>query len=160
MKRGYCGIGIERAKREVNLGTLFRSAHALGADFVFTIGARYQAQASDTSKAWRHLPYFSFHDFSDFNEHRPYDCPLVGVELLPGAQALESFVHPERALYLLGPEDGDLSAEAIAHCQAIVRFSSDFCLNVAAAGTVILYDRQLKRAHASRAERGLELVHA
>lgn len=38
---GYFGIGIESAKTPANVGGLWRSAHAFGAAFIFTIGARY-----------------------------------------------------------------------------------------------------------------------
>lgn len=37
-KRGYFGIGIFHGKSSENLGTLWRSAAILGADFIFTIG--------------------------------------------------------------------------------------------------------------------------
>lgn len=142
--RGFCAIGIERGKTPANVGTLWRSAVCLGADFIFTIGRRYPHQASDTVKSWRHVPMFEYADVEDFRQHRPLDVPLVGVELLDGAKPLESFDHPERAMYLLGPEDGNLSAAAVAACQQVVRFESAYCLNVAAAGTVVLYDRQAK----------------
>ena len=50
--KGYFGIGIEGASKAVNVGTLFRTAHAFGASFVFTVRAQYnprQGSASDTS---------------------------------------------------------------------------------------------------------------
>jgi tRNA G18 (ribose-2'-O)-methylase SpoU len=144
--RGYFGIGIEHPVKTVNLGTLWRSAYCFNADFIFTIGARYQPQCSDTTKAYRHVPYWRFHDWEDFHSHIPYDCQLVGVELLESAIPLETFKHPERVIYLLGPEDGSLSKEAVKHCQYIVKFDSKKCLNVASAGTVVMYDRQLKFA--------------
>lgn len=142
--RGYCAIGIERTKTEANVGTLWRSAVCLGADFIFTIGGRYKRQASDTVASWRHIPMFEYEDMEDFRLHRPLDVPLVGVELTDDAQPLETFAHPERALYLLGPEDGSLSRAALDQCQAVVKFESAYCLNVASAGTVVLYDRQAK----------------
>ena len=143
-ERGYCGIGICNPKIEINLGTLWRSAHCLGADFIFTIGDRYKKQCSDTTKAYKHIPYFRFTTIKDFLEHLPYDCQLVGVELLDIAQPLETFIHPERAIYILGQEDGNLKKEIIEKCQHIVKFESKYCLNVASAGTVVLYDRQSK----------------
>lgn len=42
------------AKKEVNLGTLMRSAFNFGAAYVFTVGRRYSEQASDTVRAVRH----------------------------------------------------------------------------------------------------------
>lgn len=140
----WCGIGIERPKTPANLGTLWRSAVCLGADYIFTIGDRYRREASDTVGAAGHVPCFSYADLDDFNEHRPYNAPLVGVELTDAAQPLEEFDHPRQAIYLLGPEDGSLSEKATALCQRVVSFSSRYCLNVASAGTVVLYDRHVK----------------
>lgn len=142
--RGFYGIGIERCKTEANVGTLWRSAVCLGADFTFTIGRRFRRQASDTVASWRHVPHYEYEDIEAFRDNRPFDVPLVGVELTDDAEPLEFFDHPERAVYLLGPEDGSLSNAAVAMCQHVVRFSSAYCLNVASAGTVVLYDRQQK----------------
>lgn len=142
--RGFFGIGVQRAKTPENIGTLLRSAVCLGADFVFVIGRRFERQASDTTAAWRHVPLYVYEDTEDFLEHRPFDVPLVGVELTEFARPLESFTHPERAIYLLGPEDGSLSRRALDACQYVVKFQSAYCLNVAAAGTVVMYDRQAK----------------
>ena len=49
--RGYFGIGVERVSKPMNVGNLFRSAHAFGASFIFTIDAAYSPRAakSDTS---------------------------------------------------------------------------------------------------------------
>lgn len=142
--RGHCGIGIERGKTPANIGTLWRSAVCLGADFIFTVGPRYPKQSSGTVASWRHVPTFEYRDVQDFNEHRPLDVPLIGVELTDDAEPLETFDHPERAIYLLGPEDGSLSKAALSVCQKVVKFQSAYCLNVASAGTVLLYDRQAK----------------
>ena len=142
--RGYFGIGVERSKVAANVGTLWRSAYSLGASFIFTIGRRYPPQCTDVVKAWRHIPLLEYVDVEDFHRHIPYDCQVVGVEILPIAQALETFHHPQRAIYLLGPEDGSLSRAALDLCQAVVQFDSAYCLNVAAAGTVVLYDRRAK----------------
>jgi tRNA G18 (ribose-2'-O)-methylase SpoU len=142
--RGYFGIGIERSKTEANVGTLWRSAFALGAAFVFTIGKRYPRQSSDTTESWRHIPLLEFASVEDFQVHIPYDCQVIGVEITPDADLLHEFKHPPRAIYLLGPEDGSLSKSAQDICQRIVKFDSRYCLNVAAAGTVVMYDRSIR----------------
>lgn len=142
--RGYFGIGIDNGKTPVNLGTLWRSAHILGADFIYTIGARYKMQSSDTTKAWRTIPLFNYETFEDFYKHMPKDCLLVGVELDPKAIMVNQFVHPERCIYLLGAEDNGLSQKVIDKCHAIVQLPGDYCMNVAVAGSLIMYDRNLK----------------
>jgi tRNA G18 (ribose-2'-O)-methylase SpoU len=65
--RGYFGIGAERISKPLNLGNLFRSAHAFGASFVFTIGAHPRAFDffADTSKSSNHLPYYHWETTAD-----------------------------------------------------------------------------------------------
>lgn len=142
--RGYFGIGIENGKTERNIGTLWRSAHCFGAAFIFTIGARYLKQPTDTTKAWLHVPLYEYQDFHDFNKYKPIDSELVGIELDTKATPLETFIHPERALYLLGPEDGSISFAAQENCDYIVQIGSKYCLNVAIAGSIVMYDRNMK----------------
>lgn len=146
MKRGYFGIGIENTKDHLNVGGLMRSAHALGAAFVFTIGFRYKRQVTDTTAAWKHIPLFTYETFAHFYENMACDCLLVGVEIDERAQALPNFAHPERAVYLLGAEDRGLSDEASAACDRLVQIPSLYCLNVATTGALVMYDRNSKRA--------------
>lgn len=132
-------------KTSMNYGTLFRTAQILGADFIFLIGARFKPQSSDTMKSWRHIPTFVYKDFKDFNDHRPYDCELVGIELTDKSQMLADFKHPKRACYLLGAEDHGLTRESIEHCQRIVQLPGERSLNVSVAGSIVIYDRITKQ---------------
>ena len=139
--RGYFGIGAESISKSVNLGNLFRSAHAFGASFVFTVGADERAfeMRSDTSKADNHLPIYHWKTVDDMQ--LPKGCSLVGIEILDGAVDLPSFPHPQRSAYVLGPERGVLSPALLAHCQHLVRIPTRFSLNVATAGAIVMYDR-------------------
>lgn len=138
---GYYGIGCLNMKTSMNYGSLFRTAQVFGADFVFLIGARFKKQPSDTMKSWRHMPCWTFDDFEDFNSHRPYACPLIGVELDEKAKPIHTFVHPKSAMYLLGAEDNGLTRQAITACQYIVQLPGERSLNVAVAGSIVLFDR-------------------
>ena len=142
--RGYCGIGIFDVKTDVNIGTLWRSAFAMGASHIFAIGKRYKAQASDTVKAHRHIPFFEYLTFEDFYEHIPKEARLVGIEIIPTAIELQKYKHPEQAVYLLGAEDYGLPERILAKCHEVVSIPSTYCLNVAVAGSIVLYDRILK----------------
>lgn len=144
MKRGYFGIGIENNIKEHNLGTLWRSAHAFGATFVFTVGRRYEHQHSDVQHVTRHMPLFAFDTLMDMRKQCP-NVAIFGIEFLQADMNLHSFSHPERAIYLLGSEGRGLSHDAIAMCDHVISIPTILCLNVASAGTVVLYDRQHKR---------------
>jgi tRNA G18 (ribose-2'-O)-methylase SpoU len=144
-ERGYFGIGIEHGKCEQNLGTLWRSAFAFEAAFIFTIGKRYQRQASDTPSTWRHIPLTHYQDVADFKAAIPYDCRVIGIELHERAKPIVGFSHPERAVYLLGAEDHGLSKAALDVCQGLVVLPGKVCHNVAVAGSLVMFHRHSTR---------------
>ncbi len=139
--RGYFAIGAERTSKSLNLGNLMRSAHGFGASFTFTIGATYQAleAAADTSKGQNHLPHYNWDGLDEMV--LPERCKLVGVELIEDAIDLPSFRHPTRAAYVLGPELGSLSPPLLEKCEFVVKIPTRFCVNVAMAGAIVMYDR-------------------
>lgn len=144
--RGYFGIGVEGISKPMNVGNLFRSAHAFGADFVFAIAPAVDLRAinvSDTSQTAKHLPLYEFDSPGAIK--LPRGCRLIGVELLDDAADLPSFSHPERAAYVLGPERGSLSPELLEHCEFTVKIPTKFCINVGVAGAILMYDRLITR---------------
>ena len=145
--RGYFAIGAERSSKALNLGNLMRSAHAFGAHFTFTVGAQYQAleARADTSKGQWHLPHYNWGTTAEMV--LPKGCKLVGIELLDEAIALPSFRHPLQAAYVLGPERGSLSPELLARCDYTVKIPTSFCVNVAMAGAIVMYDRIKSLGH-------------
>lgn len=144
LEQGYFGIGIQNGKTPENLGVLWRSAQNLGASFIFTIGNRYHKQACDTHKAVGAMPYFNYKTFEEFYRNLPKSALLIGVELTEEAESLEEFNHPRRAVYLLGAEDHGLTNQAIEKCHKLVKFKSPKSLNVSVAGSIVMYDRNLK----------------
>lgn len=141
LPRGYFAIGAERISKALNLGNIMRSAHGFGASFTFTVGASYQAMEAraDTSKGQWHLPHYNFAKLDEMV--LPQGCQLVGVELVDEAIDLPSFRHPLRAAYVLGPERGSLSPPLLARCDYVVKIPTHFCINVAMAGAIVMYDR-------------------
>jgi len=125
----------------MNAGNLFRTAHAFGASFLFTVNADYSVNKakSDTSVAPLNVPWYDFSSAEDLK--LPGGCALVGVEFLEDAVELPVFRHPTNAAYILGPEMGNLSPEILERCQHVVKIPTIFCLNVATTGAIILYDR-------------------
>jgi tRNA G18 (ribose-2'-O)-methylase SpoU len=144
MPRGFFEIGICYGKTPMNVGTLWRTAYQLGAAGVFTIGQRYPQQSSDTTAAWRHIPYREFKDFDCFFEAEPYSCPLIAVEM--GGTPLREFIHPQRCIYLLGAEDNGIPKDILARCHRTVSLESirTESFNVAVAGALVMYDRMSK----------------
>ena len=69
------------------------------------------------------------------------NCKLVGIELTEEAVQLPSFGHPQQAAYILGPELGSLSEDMMNKCDFVIKIPTSFCINVATAGAIVMYDR-------------------
>jgi tRNA(Leu) C34 or U34 (ribose-2'-O)-methylase TrmL len=69
----------------------------------------------------------------------------VCCEVADEAESLVDFVHPGRAVYVFGPEDGHVPKGVRHACHRFVTIPSDGCLNLASAVNVVLYDRMAKR---------------
>ena len=140
--RGYFGVGVQGISKSANAGALFRSAHAFGASFVFSIAPAIdlkEARRADTSESHKQLPLYVFPSVAEMS--LPRGCRLVGVELMDDAIDLPSFRHPEQAAYVLGPEKGSLSPDLVAACDFVVKIPTRFCVNVSVAGAILMYDR-------------------
>lgn len=144
--RGYFAIGAERMSKALNVGNLMRSAHGFGASFTFTVGATYTRDEAfaDTSKSRNHVPHYEWETIDDIV--LPKGCDLVGVELIEDAIDLPSFRHPLKAAYVLGPEKGHLSDAMVERCRFVVKIPTRFCVNVAMAGAILMYDRTVSLA--------------
>jgi len=144
-RAGYFGVVIWNPKFEENIGALLRTAHVFGAGFIGVFGERWRRYNSDTTASARHVPTYYYGQTPDWFDRLPEDCEPVAVEITEDADSLVRFDHPKRAAYILGPEDGSLPAYVLERCQRKVRIPTRWCLNVAVAGAVVMYDRIAKR---------------
>jgi len=144
--QGFYGIGILHTDDHQNIGTLWRSALVLGASYIFTVDKKYKRQGSDVKNAWASIPLYHFKTMIDLKNHLPYSTKLVGIELAETATAIEYFEHPIRAAYLLGSERIGLPPAVMSECHDIVKLPGTQSLNVAVAGSLVMYDRLSKTA--------------
>lgn len=144
MKRGFSAVGLYKPKTKANVGAVLRAADIYGVSMVAVEGARNDAMNAGTNvtKAQRRIPTFMPDDLLDV---RPFDCQLVVVDLIPGAVPLPEFEHPDRAMYIFGPEDGTLGHRYTSKAKHVVYVPGNTCMNLSAAVNVILYDRMVKR---------------
>ena len=142
--KGYCGIGIYMPKTKENIGTLIRSAKMFGADFVFMIGQRYVSQCSSV-KLDEKIPIFYYKDFKTFCDCMPPIERYCVVELTENARPLAKYSHRRKGIYILGAEDSGIPKEILEseRCE-FVKIEGNSSLNVAVAGSIILYDRFIK----------------
>lgn len=143
---GYFEIGIYRPKHWENVGTLWRSAWQLGAAGIFTIGeGKTRHQITDVLRVDKRIPLRCYDDFEAFLAARPQGAQLVGIEM--GGKPLKTFVHPVRAVYLLGSEVDGLSKDILAKCQHVVEIESVnyASFNVAVSGSLVMYHRLINK---------------
>lgn len=143
--RGYFAVGLCLPRDPKNVASALRACGCFGAALLAYSGKRYEKHAADTQKAYRHMPLLrAGEEPGAILDVLPYDCVPVAVEIDARAVPLQHYKHPERAYYVFGPEDGSIPYDVIERCRDVVRIPSTFCLNLAAAVNVVLYDRVAK----------------
>ncbi|MDA0233272.1 MAG: TrmH family RNA methyltransferase [Chloroflexi bacterium] len=144
-QRGYGCIALEKPNDEVNVGHALRAALCFEARLVIVGGAppglNVQRLKTDPGRAYRHVPVIQVDDIFDA---LPEDCTAVAIELTDDAVGLPTFVHPERACYIFGPENGSISPEVLSRCSATVKIPTVMSLNLGMTVNIVLYDRMAK----------------
>lgn len=143
-KIGCFGIGVYKPKTSENIGTLIRSAKNFGADYVFTIGKRYKKQCSDVGLSGV-IPIFNFETVTEFLKSIPPCEKITAIELVDNSIKLKEYKHRNTGCYILGSEDGGLPNEILNNDRfEFVEIEGGKSLNVAVAGSIVLYDRIIK----------------
>lgn len=140
-----------------NVGAALRACSCFGIDQLVYTGDRIEGDLALKGRLPREERMKGYKDVDlcacDYPfERLPNDAVTVAVELRDNSEQLVYFEHPEKAVYVFGPEDGSLKGVTLRQCQRFVVIPSAHCLNLAAAVNVILYDRRLKRAMAGLEE--------
>jgi tRNA(Leu) C34 or U34 (ribose-2'-O)-methylase TrmL len=141
-------IGLINPKSPENVAAVLRAAGNFRADAVCYTGKRYPLalqrnpdMADLRRRVGRDMPLSGTDDLFELAHG---DMKIVCVELAENALALPAFHHPHEALYIFGPEDGTIDQPTIDRADAVVYIPTAGCLNLAAAVTVLLYDRASK----------------
>ena len=143
--RGYAVIALDNPKCLQNLGGVLRAASCYGASLILIGGvrlARLGKLATDTTRAYRHIPTIFVDDIMD---HVPFDCVPIAVDLVENARNLSKYTHPQRAFYIFGAEDSTLGKGILEKCRDRVMVPTNGCMNLAATVNVLLYDRMAKQ---------------
>ncbi|HBT82586.1 MAG: 23S rRNA methyltransferase [Desulfuromonadales bacterium GWD2_61_12] len=147
-------IGLCNPKSPANVGSVMRAAGCYQAQAIRYTGVRFARSAQYHTDTKDIKSKISLTHVDELLADLPRDMTVVCVELVEGATPLPAFVHPERALYVFGPEDGSIPQEMIDHASHVVYIPTIGCMNLAATVNVLLYDRLAKSglhiAHAAR----------
>lgn len=140
-------VAVENLDHDFNIGSIVRTANALGARRVHVVGRkrwnRRGAMVTD-----RYLPVDHRAQVSELVEHCAREgLSLVGVDNVEGSVALEGAALPRRTCLVFGSEASGLSEEMLAACEIIVAITqrgSTRSMNVGHAAAIVMW------AHASR----------
>jgi len=134
-----------------NVGAAVRACSCFDSNLIVFSGDRvslepsgkkgYRLPREERMKGYKHVKLIN--DEYPFNRFSKDVIP-VAVEVRENAEILPHFIHPKNAVYVFGPEDGSIPQIYLKHCQRFLVIPSPFCLNLAAAINVVLYDRMAK----------------
>ncbi len=144
MKKTHVTIGLSNPKSPTNVGAVMRAAGCYQVDDVRYTGERYDRAAkfqTDTKKVASKIPLTGVNCLLD---DLPEDMKVVCVELAEGAVSLPQFQHPDKAIYVFGPEDGSITQQVADRADHVVYIPTVGCMNLAATVNVLLYDRLAK----------------
>jgi tRNA(Leu) C34 or U34 (ribose-2'-O)-methylase TrmL len=132
-----------------NVGAAMRAASCFGVKQVWFSGERVRLAMDQKKRLPREERMKGFKDvelrhYDEFLDQFDDTVVPVAVELRPGSESLSTFEHPKNALYVFGPEDGNVPAPILARCHRFVAIPTRHCVNLSAAVYIMLYDRLIK----------------
>ncbi len=149
-RRGLRSMAIAgwNTTKEHNVGTLVRTAHAAAAEEVVLVGDReWNIEAAKTAQDFTDVTFLE--DENAFLDHvRNRGWSLVAVELDERAVSLFEAEYPENPCFLLGAERDGLPRSLIDAAEIVVQIPQWGlvpCLNLAVAGSIVVYDYLAKQ---------------
>jgi tRNA(Leu) C34 or U34 (ribose-2'-O)-methylase TrmL len=143
-------IALVEPKYPHNVGMVVRLASCYGIGQVWFTGDRVSlnpARGERLPREERMKGYkeVQIHHQLEFFDRFASDVVPVAVEVRAKSEPLHTFEHPEKGLYVFGPEDGSIPTRLLRHCHRFVVIPTRHCLNLATAVATILWDREYKR---------------
>jgi tRNA G18 (ribose-2'-O)-methylase SpoU len=135
-------VAVENWRHDLNIGAVVRNANAFLAAAVHIVGRRrWNRRGAMVTDRYQHI-----HHHADPAALAAWaeesGLPLVGIDNLPGATALEASPLPRRCVLLFGQEGPGLSAEARAACsevRSIAMFGSTRSINAGVASGIAMH---------------------
>ena len=135
-------VAIENFDHDFNIGSVVRTANAFLAAEIHIVGRRrWNRRGAMVTDRYQHIRHHA--DAAELASWaQAADLPLLGIDNLPGAVALETFDLPRHCVLLFGQEGPGLSEAARASCEAtlsIAQFGSTRSINAGAAAAIAMH---------------------
>jgi tRNA G18 (ribose-2'-O)-methylase SpoU len=153
-------VAIENWQHDMNIGSVVRNDNAFLAAEVHIIGRRrWNKRGAMVTDRYQHMRHHgSIDEFVAWA--RETRLPIIGIDILEGAQRIDETELPERCVLLLGQEGPGLSddARAAVECVCSIRqFGSTRSINAGVASGIAMYEwvrRHGELTTATTADRG------
>jgi len=143
-KRHNFSVLCANIQGDFNIGTVIRNANAFLAREVIIYGKRkFMPNGTVGTHHYTHFKHVK--EINELNELRSDDFYIIGVDNIPGAEAIDDIQLPtdKHIIFAFGEENSGLTPEMLAICDALVyikQFGSVRSLNVGSAAGIIMYE--------------------
>lgn len=153
-------VAIENWRHDLNIGTVVRNANAFNAAAVHIVGKRrWNRRGAMVTDRYQHIHHHvSVEDLVAWA--MAADLPLIGIDNLPGAVALERTPLPRRCVLAFGQEGPGLSEAMHAACTtvcSITTFGSTRSINAGVASGIAMHTWVTQHAQVARGPRTSEV---
>jgi len=117
-------IALINPKYATNVGMAVRLASCYSIPQVWWSGNRVELDVTQKKRLPREERMKGYQDVSMIQHNRffdqfPKDVTPVAVEVRETSENLYGFEHPEKPLYVFGPEDGSIPGVLLQHCHRL-----------------------------------------
>jgi tRNA G18 (ribose-2'-O)-methylase SpoU len=146
-------IAVVNMSKEMNIGSILRTAHACAAQELILIGEpSFNTYAAASTEKWTDVCYLET-PAELVAYAREQGMEIVALESETNAVSMFEATYPRRPLFVLGQEKGGVPPEIMEAAALVVeipQWGLVPSLNVAAAGSVVIYDHIAKLCGARR----------
>ncbi len=139
--RGF-EVAIENLGHDFNIGSIVRTANALGASKIHIVGRRRwnRRGAMVTDRYLNVVHHATVEDFLD--DVRGRSMEVTGIDNLPGSRPIELATFPKDTVLVMGEEAAGLSEQMLAGCDRVLhitQYGSTRSMNVGHAAAIAMY---------------------
>ena len=140
-------VAIENWTHDINIGSVVRTANAMGAEAFHVVGRRrWNRRGAMVTDRYQHEHHHcdvaGLVAWAGVAGREADGIPLIGIDNLPGSEPLETFDLPRECVLVFGQEGSGLSAEMQRACSVVLhveQFGSTRSINAGAAAAIAMH---------------------
>lgn len=143
-------VAVENWGHDFNIGSVIRTANAMGAKAFHIVGKRrWNRRGAMVTDRYQHELHHA--DVASLAEWAAGEgLPLIGIDNIPGSKPIETYALPQRCVLVFGQEGPGLTPpmqEACVDVLHIEQFGSTRSINAGAAAAIAMHVWVLRHVH-------------